>query len=234
MTASRNRTRLGLEQIEDRCTPSAVLDDFAGLLPAPRGGPHAVAAHTRPAHEHAIPIKVIEQCSADISTGKASTTGFATVLGRFTGEGRVTNAHVDQQADLATIRGTLTIVTARGDKLFVTFESTWKLSTGQGTESITVHGGTGRFAGASGGGTLDCKITQDPASPTKFNCQCVGSGTLILAHRQGHDSGDDCRDDDRRDGSHRPFGDHDRANDRNRDGDRDERRFAGGFGRRWA
>jgi hypothetical protein len=48
---------------------------------------------------------------------------------------------------------------------------------------ITVTGGTGQFAGASGFGIASCTITQDPDSPTTFRCNCKGAGVLFLGRR---------------------------------------------------
>jgi hypothetical protein len=181
MTAYRNRTRLGLEQIEDRCTPSAAGGGLASPFLAQHGKPPVdAAAHVRATPGPVIPIKIAEQCSANLTTREATAAGFATGLGHWTGRGHIDGVHIDSMADRAAMHGTLTIVTANGDQLFVSFSASWQLSTGKGTESVTVTGGTGRFAGASGGGTLDCTITQDPASPSTFWCNCTGSGTLIL------------------------------------------------------
>jgi hypothetical protein len=181
MTAGTNRVRLALEHLEDHCTPSAAGGGLAANLPAQHGEPHEVAAIARASHEHAVSVKLTYRCLGDISTSTASASGFATHLGHWTGQGSVDSANIDPAADRGEVSGTLTVVTASGDKLFVSFTDTWQLSTGKGTESITVTGGTGRFAGASGGGTLDCIITGDAALQT-FSCNCQGSATLILAH----------------------------------------------------
>jgi hypothetical protein len=187
MTGYRNRTRLGLEQIEDRCTPSAVLADPGVELPVHHGGspvaqvaaghagPHAAAA-TR----QVVPVILTAQCSADLSTMKATATGFATHLGRWTAQGRIDKA--DFGADRAAVRGTLTIVAANGDKLFVSFSASWRLSTGKGTELITVTGGTGQYAGATGGAVLRCTMTVDPVAQT-IACNCQGVGFLVLPLR---------------------------------------------------
>ncbi|HEV3081476.1 MAG TPA: hypothetical protein VGY66_16980, partial [Gemmataceae bacterium] len=74
--------------------------------------------------------------------------------------------------------GTATITTANGDQIFCEFTTSWQLSTGIGTHFITVTGGTGRFAGASGNGLSNCIITADPASPFIYHCQTQGSGIL--------------------------------------------------------
>lgn len=83
--------------------------------------------------------------------------------------------------------GTGTIVAANGDQLFYSFTTSWRLSTGKGTHSLSITGGTGQFAGASGGGSGRCTITADPASPSIYHCQSTGSGGLILPHSK-HDA----------------------------------------------
>jgi len=188
MTVAKNRVRLALEQMEERCTPSALpLADFA----VDHGGPQSAQVGSRNGdpdaqsveakHDHVFTTKVALQCSADLSSSSTSLTGFSTHLGHWTGQGHVDSVLLDPDADRGTISGTTTVVTANGDQLFVTFTTSWQLSTGQGHDSITVTGGTGRFAGASGSATLDCTVTADPASGT-FSCNCQGSGTLILVH----------------------------------------------------
>jgi hypothetical protein len=179
---SAQRSQLQLEHLEDRCTPSTLLNDPWVDLPTHHGSPHVAAAASANA-THAVPIKLAIQCSADINTGIATVTGFGTILGPWTAQGHIDSAQVDPVADRAAITGTVTVVTANGDQLFVSFSSSWQLSTGKGEELITITGGTGRFAGASGSGSLECQITADPSSPFKFSCNCEGSGDLILAHR---------------------------------------------------
>ena len=102
-------------------------------------------------------------------------------LGNYTALGQIDNSVIDLDADWAVYTGTFTVVTANGDLVFLKFTTSWQISTGQGTHEVTVTGGTGRFAGASGDGTADCTITLDLASMTG-TCHSQGSGTLILAH----------------------------------------------------
>jgi len=76
-------------------------------------------------------------------------TGFGTGgLGHYTALGHIDNTVIDLVADRAEYSGTFTVVTANGDLVFLSFTTSWQLSTGQGTHAITVTGGTGRFAGA--------------------------------------------------------------------------------------
>jgi hypothetical protein len=181
MTAGKNAVRLAVEQMEDRCTPSALAGGLAGQFSAQHGGPHAAVSSVRATHEHAVPIKLAYHCFGDIGTSETTVSGFATLLGHWTAQGHIDDSVIDPVADRAAISGTITVVTANGDQLFVSFSSSWQLSTGKGEESFSVTGGTGRFAGASGSGSLDCIITGDPALQT-FTCDCQGSGTLILVH----------------------------------------------------
>jgi hypothetical protein len=183
MTAAKNRVRLAVEQMEDRCTPSALGAGLAAPSPAHPGGSHAeAAARVRAAHRHAVSFKVVFRCSVDFSTLTVSTTGFTPGAGRWTALGHIDKPVIDPAADLGVYSGTSTLVTPSGGRLFYSFTTSWQLSTGKGTHFLIATGGTGRFAGASGRGSVDCIITPDPASPTVFRCKSKGSGTLILAH----------------------------------------------------
>src|SRR3954447_18539434 len=182
MTAGKNRVRLVLEHLEDHCTPSATGGGLAAHSPAHHGGLHEAAAIARASHEHAVPIKLSFQCSADVGSSTVSATGFGTHLGHWTAQGHIDSVVNDPIADRITIGATATVVTANGDQLFVSITASWQISTGLGEDTVVFTGGTGRFAGASGHATLDCTVTGDPASQT-FACNCKGSGTLILAHR---------------------------------------------------
>jgi hypothetical protein len=182
MTVGKNRVRLAVEHLEDRCTPSAMGVGLAALSPAlPVGPPALAAALTTPTpHEHTITGKSVFQCSVDLSTGTVSSTGFGTGgLGHFTALGHMDSLFIDPVTDRGVYSGTGTITTANGDQIFYSFTTSWQLSTGIGTHVITATGGTGRFAGASGSGTSDCIITPT-ASPFIYDCQSTGSGTLIL------------------------------------------------------
>jgi hypothetical protein len=180
MTVGKNRVRLALEHLEDRCTPSAMGNGLAALSPALQGGPPALVAALTAPHEHAISGESFFRCSVDIRTGTVSSTGFSTGLGHWTALGHMDSLSIDPVADRGVYSGTGTLVTANGDQLFYSFTTSWQLSTGIGTHSGTVTGGTGRFAGASGSGFSTCIITPDPASSFIYLCQSTGSGTLIL------------------------------------------------------
>ena len=132
---------------------------------------------------HAIPIKVAFRCSVDIGSGTISSAGFGTGgLGHWTSVEDIDNVVIDPVADRGVYSGTGTLVTGDGELLFFSFATSWQLSTGEGTHSFTCTGGTGRYAGASGGGTGNCILTVDLATQTA-TCISVGSGTLFLPHR---------------------------------------------------
>jgi hypothetical protein len=181
MTAGKNRFRLAVEQLEDRCTPSAMGGGLVAPFPGPPGEPPAeAAALVRAAQEHAVHFEVVFWCSVDLSTKTVSSTGFATGgIGHFTALGHMDNLVIDLKADRGVYSGTGTIIDAHGDQVFYTVTTSWQLSTGKGTHFVTATGGTGRFAGASGSGVSDCIITPGP-TPQIYRCFSWGSGTLFL------------------------------------------------------
>jgi len=181
MTVGKNRVRLAVEHLEDRCTPSAVGGGLTAPSVAHHGGPHAeAAARLGAAPGHAVPIKVAFQCSVDINSGIIGSTGFGTGgLGPWTSVEHIDSAVIDQDADRGEYSGTGTLTSRNGDQLFFSFTTSWQLSTGEGAHVFTVTGGTGRFAGVSGSGTGQCIITADLASQT-FTCKSEGSGTLVF------------------------------------------------------
>jgi len=189
MTVGKNRVRLAVEQVEDRCTPSAVLGDPWALGPVHLGGPQATHVGSPDAgrHEAAIARRQVElfglsfRCSSDLNSATTTVTGFATNLGQWTGQGTVTSFEFNPAADRATVSGTVKVATAQGE-LFATFSASWKLSTGKGAEIITFTGGTGRYAGATGFAIMECNMTVDLASQ-RISCNCQGVGLMVLARR---------------------------------------------------
>jgi hypothetical protein len=182
--ASARRARLRLEHLENRCTPSTVLGDPSVQLPAHHSRPRAASVASVAAnHEHAVPITVFLRCAGDTSSMTLSATGSATELGHWIAQGHIDNIVSDPVANRVVIRGTLTIVTANHDKLFVSITSVWDQSTSRLEDTVTFAGGTGKYAGASGRASLNCRVTVDSTSPLKLECQGKGTGTLILAHR---------------------------------------------------
>jgi len=170
--------RLQLEPLEDRAAPSALSGapwaDFA-----PRGDPQAALVAVA-GMRHAVPIRIVAENAADIDAMTVRSTGVASHLGRWTAEGRIDE--ISLGADQVALGGSLTAVAANGDKLFVDFTASWRISTGVGEQVLIFTGGTGRFAGASGDATLACLGSGDPATLT-FECNGQGSGTLILPRR---------------------------------------------------
>jgi hypothetical protein len=141
------------------------------------------AAQVRAEHGDANSVNVVFRCSVDLSAGTVSSTGFTTGrLGRWewTALGHTDNVDIDLAADRGVYSGTGTLIAANGDQLYYSFTTSWRLSTGKGTHSITITGGTGAFAGASGDVFSHCTIKADPTSPTTFTCKSEGSGTLIV------------------------------------------------------
>jgi hypothetical protein len=87
----------------------------------------------------------------------------------FTGGGPVTHMGNTKQSGTLTLEapvapdifpgyGSVTITAANGDKLSFDYEGFLNAATGEGTGTFTFTGGTGRFAGATGGGTFDALI----------------------------------------------------------------------------
>lgn len=134
-------------------------------------------------HRQVIPTWFTFQCTSDLNTHRVTAAGTATHLGQWSADGHVDNVNFNPAADRVTISGKITIVTTNGDKLFGSVSISSRISTGQGIDTITFTGGTGRFAGASGYAILLCTVTEDPASPMVFHCQCTGPGVLILVRR---------------------------------------------------
>jgi hypothetical protein len=174
--ASTRRARLGLEQLGDRLTPSALLGGPAAHAPAPPGGP--AAAFVAAAPQHAVPITLSARITSD-GSGVLSLTGSGSHLGRWTGQGSIDS--VDVAADRVVVSATATITTANGDQLFVSVSVSLSLAAGPAQETVTITGGTGRFAGAAGSVSAVCDTTFDPAT-LAFECNSQGSGILALDH----------------------------------------------------
>jgi hypothetical protein len=88
----------------------------------------------------------------------------------FTGGGPVTHMGNTKQSGTLTLDpnmvgpgifpgyGSVTITAANGDRLSFDYEGFLNAGTGEGTGTFAFTGGTGRFAGATGGGTFDALI----------------------------------------------------------------------------
>jgi hypothetical protein len=183
--ASAHRARVRLELLEDRCTPSTLLGaPSAQLLGHHRGPAAAHVAHFGANETHTVPITLSLRCAADISSMTWGAEGFGTLLGHWTARGQIDNIVSDPVANRIVISGTLTLVAANHDELFVSVSSAWDQSTPRVEDTVTFTGGTGKFAGATGHATLECSVTVDSTSPLKLSCDGKGSGVLILAHNQ--------------------------------------------------
>jgi hypothetical protein len=72
--------------------------------------------------------------------------------------------------------GTGTIVAANGDVVFVEYEGELNVATGKGSGTFMVMGGTGRFARATGQGTLTASI--DLSVPSNQEMTSTIDGTI--------------------------------------------------------
>jgi hypothetical protein len=179
-----HRARLRLEHLENRCTPSTLVGaPSAQVLGHHRGPAAAHAAHFGANEGHTVPITLSLHCAADISSMTWGAEGYGALLGHWTAQGQIDNITSDPATNRVVLSGTLTVVTANHDELFVSISSAWDQSTSRVEDTVTFTGGTGKFAGASGHATLECSVTVDSTSPLKISCVGKGSGFLVLAHR---------------------------------------------------
>jgi hypothetical protein len=192
MNAGQNRIRLGLEQLEDRCTPSATPLNLAALFPVQPSelhGPTAVLACDSHTHTmsiknqtHTMSIQLAVHVISDAS-GALSVRGHVSHLGHITAVGQIGQVNIDQAADRVNLAGTVTLTAKHGDQLFISFTDTFRLSTRMGVEEITFTGGTGRFTGATGGATLHCHAYgTNPTELLVFQCHSKGAGFLFVDH----------------------------------------------------
>jgi hypothetical protein len=122
-----------------------------------------------------------DRCAPLFTAGNV-THGTMTHLGRVTGEhSQCIDPTGVLQDPLIFTNGQVTVTAANGDQLFLTFAGTLMPSDAPGVFNVNnpfqVVGGTGRFAGAAGGGTasgsLDVRV---PETPLVLNLD----GTLSL------------------------------------------------------
>jgi hypothetical protein len=72
--------------------------------------------------------------------------------------------------------GSVTIIAANGDRVTFDYVGILDPTTGEGTGTFTFTGGTGRFAGVTGGGTFDAHI--DLSVPTNQPMTVTLKGTI--------------------------------------------------------
>jgi hypothetical protein len=163
-----------VEQLDGRCLPSA--NPATTIGGAALGNPPALA-HASAPPQQPVPIRLSTHITSD-GSGVLSFTGSGSYLGRWTGQGVVVETPGDQGA----IVGTATFTAANGDQLFASFAVSLDLAEQLADVTITFTGGTGRFAGASGRASQLCHVNGDPTSTLAFECDGVGSGTLVFDH----------------------------------------------------
>lgn len=127
----------------------------------------AILALTRPAAAgeqvpfHGSLAGVFTISGFPIATVSANLTGNATHLGRFT---LALPHHVDLSATPPSAVGTFVFIAANGDTVFGTFTGAVDAAAPpvfHVTEAATIHGGTGRFADASGAFTISRSLDTD-------------------------------------------------------------------------
>jgi hypothetical protein len=151
-----SRTRLCIEELENRITPT-VLAPIE--LPAPEAilgnqahvGSHKSAA--TPAHDRPFHLEESGQAVMNPDgTISGNASGQATHLGRFTLHDTSTITGVDVTAEgvILHLVGEAELTAANGDKLHASLRGSVNLTTGEGTLDFEWTGGTGRFADATG------------------------------------------------------------------------------------
>ena len=129
----------------------------AVLLAAP---PVATAATTRPfSSDFTAQGSFAETPVPGVLTGTSSGSGHASHLGRITLSTTETLDFVTTPGTLVIRDGRLVMVAANGDELYWSYEGTASTPDEDGDSSLTgtfvITGGTGRFSGATGGGTFE-------------------------------------------------------------------------------
>jgi hypothetical protein len=99
-------------------------------------------------------------------------TGHATHLGNYDEVGSVTAMTPTETTGVFKIEGWAIHTAANGDQLFENFTGYLDFNTGSVTATITFVGGSGRFADATGTGTLSGQILGDGA------IEFAGEGTI--------------------------------------------------------
>jgi hypothetical protein len=148
---------------------------LASALPGPDGAQRFVV--TLDFEQLGPPVSDPTRCAPPYVVVRIAGRGHGIRMGRVTAD--MSHCIIDDPAAVEFIDGRLTLTAASGDQVFATYSGVNVPAAGglnllEGTFTIT--GGTGRFAGATGGGTLTG--TADPATGTGSG---VLDGTIVLA-----------------------------------------------------
>ena len=161
------RTRLGLEELENRLTPTTVTP--IGILGAEvlvGENARACPAEKAAAHSHNRPFHLEESGTAVINadgTISGSASGHATHLGAFTlhDKSTVVGMSVTPDGVILQIVGRAELEAANGDKLFASLRGSVNLTAGKGTLTFEWTGGTGRFDDATGTTLWQISLNRD-------------------------------------------------------------------------
>ncbi len=108
---------------------------------------------------HKINTVVVGTADFVASTVEGQVVGGGILHG--TAEGSFTFTSIDQQTGIATYEGSYVITTKHGTLSFDLFDGVINLATLSGTNDSVVTGGTGRFAGATGGLFFEGRVESD-------------------------------------------------------------------------
>jgi hypothetical protein len=181
MNAKRNSAQLGVERLDERCMPSAVLGNVPAHV-ASAVSLHVATGAAAVAKPRILPIVLSIKISSEGSM-PLKISGVGSGLGRFGGTGTLENVAYDPASNRVLGDGKATLVFKTGARLTLSFSVSASQTTHLGVSSIEFTGGTGRFVGATGGATMLCRSSGDPLTSHIFECNSKGSGILLLALR---------------------------------------------------
>jgi hypothetical protein len=160
---SHSKTRLGIEELENRVTPVRLTPIEAPGLEAILSGPALAHTVKSPAAQaHARPFHLEESGAAVINgdgTINASALGHATHLGKFTLHD--TSTIVGVEDGVLHVVGQADLEAANGDHLYASFTGSINMTAGTGTLNFEWTGGTGRFADATGATVWQVALNPD-------------------------------------------------------------------------
>lgn len=161
-----SRTRLDIEELENRVTPARLSPIEVPGLEAILPGPALVrAVESAAAQSHDRPFHLEESGTAVINpdgTISASASGHATHLGAFTLHDTSTIVGIDTTNGLVLhVVGHADLKAANGDHLCASFSGSINMSAGTGTLNFEWTGGTGRFANATGATIWQVSLNPD-------------------------------------------------------------------------